>query len=192
VARYYREIFLVGFSLGGNLTLKYLGEGNVHPAVKKAVVFSVPIDLHTSCIEISKPGNWVYSRRFLKALKEKIRSKAERRNDLSVEGMHDVKTLLDFDDKFTGPIHGFEGAIDYYTKCSSIHFIDKIETPTLVVNALNDPFLGENCFPRDKFKNHAWVNFEFPEHGGHVGFAMFGKKGLYWSEMRALSFILDK
>jgi predicted alpha/beta-fold hydrolase len=192
VARTYREIFLVGFSLGGNLTLKYLGEENVNPAVRRAVAFSVPIDLHTSCIEISKPGNWVYSRRFLKALKGKIKSKAEKRNDLSLEGIHHVKNLLEFDDKFTGPIHGFAGAIDYYTKCSAIHFIDKIKIPTLVVNAQNDPFLGENCFPKERFRDHPWVAFEFPEHGGHVGFAMFGKKGLYWSEMRALSFILDK
>jgi predicted alpha/beta-fold hydrolase len=191
VAKSYDEVFLIGFSLGGNLTLKYLGENHVHPAIKKAVTFSVPMDLHTSCLEISKPSNWIYSRRFLKALKEKIRAKAATRKDLKADGINAVRNLLDFDDKFTGPLHGFTGAIDYYTKCSSIHFIDKIKVPTLVVNALNDPFLGKNCFPRDKFRNHPSVTFEFPENGGHVGFATFGQKGLYWSEMRALSFLLE-
>ncbi len=191
VGKSYSEVFLVGFSLGGNLTLKYLGENSVHTAIKKAVAFSVPIDLHASCIEISKPGNWIYSRRFLKALKAKIISKAAVRTDLRIDGLNAVRTLLEFDDKFTGPLHGFAGAIDYYTKSSSIHFIDKIKIPTLIVNALNDPFLSSNCFPRDDFRNHQWVKFEFPKNGGHVGFAQFGQKGLYWSEMKALSFILN-
>ncbi len=192
VAKSYQRIFLVGFSLGGNLTLKYLGENKVHPAILKAVVFSVPLDLHTSCIQISKPGNWVYSKRFLKALKEKVKLKAASRKDLSLEGINEVRSLMEFDEKFTGPLHGFAGAVDYYTKCSSIHFIEKITVPVLVVNALNDPFLGENCFPNQTFKDHPYVTFEFPQNGGHVGFTLFGEKGLYWSEMRALSFILRK
>jgi predicted alpha/beta-fold hydrolase len=192
VAMSYRDISLVGFSLGGNLTLKYLGESPAHQNIKKAVAFSVPIDLHTSCLEIGRPGNWIYSRRFLRALKKKVKAKASIRKDLDARALHSVKTLMQFDDAFTGPLHGYKDAIDYYTQCSSIHFIDKIAVPTLVVNALNDPFLGKNCFPAEEFKGHPYVKFEFPENGGHVGFASFGRKRLYWSEMRALSFIQDK
>ncbi len=78
--------------------------------------------------------------------------------------------------------------MDYYTKCSSIHFVDAITIPTLIVNAQNDPFLSEACYPVTQLKNHAVIKFENPTHGGHVGFAQFNKNGLYWSEERALSF----
>ena len=78
--------------------------------------------------------------------------------------------------------------MDYYTRSSSINFIQQIKIPALVVNALNDPFLSEDCFPFERFKGHPHVTFEFPVRGGHVGFALFNEKGLYWSEMRALQF----
>jgi predicted alpha/beta-fold hydrolase len=188
-AKKYGEIYLLGFSLGGNLTLKYLGEPVVHPAVKKAVVFSAPIDLHASCIQISRPSNWVYTKRFLNSLTNKVRTKAAVRDDLDIKGLSKMKTLFEFDDHFTGPIHGFKDAIDYYTKSSSIHYIKNIGIPTLVVNAANDPFLGPECYPTDEFSKHPHVIFEYPERGGHVGFALFNHNGLYWSEMRALSFI---
>lgn len=188
-AKQYGVIFLIGFSLGGNITLKYLGEENVHAAVKKAVTFSVPINLHTSCLEISKPGNWIYTKRFLISLTNKVRSKAALRKDLSIEKLGRIKSLLEFDDHYTGPLHGFQDAIDYYTKCSSLHFIENIKVPTLVVNALNDPFLSKDCYPAERFLGHPSVTFEFPARGGHVGFASFDRKGLYWSEMRALSFV---
>jgi predicted alpha/beta-fold hydrolase len=191
VAKEYSEIYLLGFSLGGNLTLKYLGEPGVHPAVRKAVTFSTPVDLHSSCLQISKPSNWVYTRRFLNSLVAKVRTKAAVRDDLDVKGLEKLKTLFEFDDHFTGPIHGFRDAIDYYTKSSSIHFIKNIRIPTLVVNALNDPFLSPECYPRGGFGANGCVGFEYPERGGHVGFALFNHKGLYWSEMRALSFILN-
>jgi predicted alpha/beta-fold hydrolase len=190
-AKKYTDIFLVGFSLGGNLTLKYLGEPGVHAAVRKAVTFSTPMDLHTSCLQISKPSNWIYTQRFLKSLTAKVRSKAAVRNDLDAAGLEKLKSLFEFDDHFTGPIHGFKNAIDYYTKSSSINFIKHISVPTLVVNAMNDPFLSPECYPDNKFSAPAPVRFEYPGHGGHVGFALFNLKGLYWSEMRALSFIQE-
>lgn len=185
----YYQIFLVGFSLGGNLTLKYLGEPGVPASVKKATVFSVPIDLYTSCLKISRPGNWMYTRRFLNSLKKKVRTKASLHHDLNIEKLDSIKTLLEFDDLFTGPIHGFQDALDYYTKCSSLHFIAKITIPTLIVSARNDPFLSPECYPCEKFEHHEHVTFEFPGRGGHVGFTLFDQKGLYWSEMKALSFV---
>ena len=189
VAKKYEEVFLIGFSLGGNLTLKYLGEPHVNARVKRAVTISVPINLHTSCLEISKPGNWIYNRRFLSSLRKKVKMKAANWKELDLEKLARITTLMEFDDCFTGPIHGFKDAMDYYTRCSSLYFIENIKTPTLVVNALNDPFLSEDCYPREKFKDHPHVTFEFPSYGGHVGFTLFNQKGLYWSEIRALLFI---
>lgn len=185
----YTNIHLVGFSLGGNLTLKYLGERSVRPEIKKAVVFSVPMDLKTSCDKITRPGNWVYSFRFLRSLKKKIVIKSSLMQGLDIAGIDRIKTLQEFDDRYTAPLHGFGGALEYYKKCSSIGFIHDIRIPTLIVNTENDPFLSPECFPSMTLKNHSFVNLEILPRGGHVGFAQFNKNGLYWSEQRALQFL---
>lgn len=185
----YREINLIGFSLGGNLTLKYLGEDRNRPVLHKAVTFSVPLDLHTSCMKISEPSNWIYSQRFLRSLRKKVIGKSKVMQGIDITLLKKVKTLQQFDDVFTGPIHGFKDAIDYYTQCSSLRVVSNITLPTLIVNAKNDPFLSPKCFPNDMLKNHPFVSFETPDHGGHVGFTQFNKNGLYWSEERTLEFL---
>lgn len=187
----YSELSLIGFSLGGNLTLKYLGEqGKRIPAfLKKAVAISVPMDLHSSCLKISEPSNWVYSNRFLKSLKTKVIQKSKQLSGLDTRGIDSIKTLMEFDDKFTAPIHGFEGAIDYYTRNSSINFLSGIEVPTLIVSAKNDPFLSKECYPTSDTIQNPHLKIEYTEYGGHVGFTLFNQNGLYWSELRALEFI---
>ena len=184
----YQKIYLIGFSLGGNLTLKYLGDmgKQVNHEIKKAVAFSVPMDLYSSCTQLSKKENWLYAFRFLKNLKRKVIDKSKIRNDLSIGKIDEIKTLIEFDDTYTAPIHGFKNAIDYYTQCSSIYVLENIQVPTLIVNAQNDPFLSLSCFPDKQYKQ---VRLEYPKHGGHVGFSLFNQNGLYWSELRALHFI---
>lgn len=107
---------------------------------------------------------------------------------LDAASLDKVKTLREFDDYFTGPIHGFKDALDYYDQCSAIRFVKNIQLPTLLINAANDPFLSPECYPHELLKGHAFVKFESPSHGGHVGFAQFNKSGLYWSEEQAISF----
>lgn len=184
----YKEIYLVGFSLGGNMTLKYLGERTVPDTIKKAVVFSVPLDLKTSCEKISQPANRIYSNRFLRSLKSKVITKSRLQKGLDVSGLDKIRTLEAFDDRFTAPLHGFANAADYYERCSSIHFVENIRTKTLIVNTRNDPFLSAECFPVPLLKDHPHVSLEIPLRGGHVGFTQFNKNGLYWSEQRALDF----
>jgi predicted alpha/beta-fold hydrolase len=185
----YRAIFLVGFSLGGNITLKFLGEKEPRMEIKKAVAISVPMDLQTSCEKISRPSNWIYSYRFLKSLKAKVIKKAALLPELDISKIDRIKTLMQFDDRYTAPLHGFESAVDYYTRCSSLHFLNDIERPTLIINTLNDPFLSKECFPSGELKDHPYVTLEILLRGGHVGFAQFNKNGLYWSEQRTLDFI---
>jgi predicted alpha/beta-fold hydrolase len=185
----YTSVFLVGFSLGGNITLKFLGEKEPRTEIKKAVAISVPMDLKTSCEKISRPSNWIYSYRFLKSLKAKVMQKASRMPGLDVSKIDRVKTLMQFDDRYTAPLHGFDSAVDYYTRCSSIHFLKNIKTPALIINTLNDPFLSKECFPSEALKDHSYVTLEILLRGGHVGFTQFNKNGLYWSEQRALDFI---
>jgi len=185
----YESIYLVGFSLGGNLTLKYLGERTAHSIIKKSIVFSVPLNLHSSCLEISKPSNWIYSNRFLKSLKGKIIQKSKVMEGIDINGIEKIRSLIQFDDRYTAPLHGYSNAIDYYQQCSSLYFLKDISVPTHIVNAQNDPFLSEDCYPDEQLKHHSFITFESPLHGGHVGFAQFNKNGLYWSEERALHFI---
>lgn len=187
VAKGYRRINLVGISLGGNITLKYLGEKRQDRVpVEKAVAFSVPMDLHSSCRKISMTENTVYAQRFLRSLKSKILRKSKVMRGLDPSHLSHIRTLIEFDDRYTAPLHGFESALHYYESCSSARFLDNIRTPTLIVNARNDPFLSAECYPSI---NNPWLTFETPVQGGHAGFTQFSKNGLYWSEERAVRFI---
>jgi uncharacterized protein len=189
--RSYSEISLIGFSLGGNLTLKYLGEMGKHlPApIKRAVTFSVPMDLHSSCVQLSARSNWIYSRRFLKSLKTKVIQKSKVLPELDSKGIDAITNLMEFDDAFTAPIHGFKNALDYYARSSSLHFLTGIEVPTLIVSAKNDPFLSKECYPPSESIQNPYLKMLYPEFGGHVGFTLFSQNGLYWSELKALEFI---
>jgi predicted alpha/beta-fold hydrolase len=182
----YASLHLIGFSLGGNLTVKYLGEGRVPGNVARAVGISVPLDLHTSSLVLARTSNWLYTQRFLRSLSAKAKAKPGLAEVLDLRKLKTVRNLMEFDDHFTGPLHGFRDAVDYYTQCSAIHALPKIQIPTLILNAQNDPFLSKECFPSGTFPN---ITLEFPRRGGHVGFTRFDENGLYWSEMRALSFI---
>ncbi|QCK14683.1 YheT family hydrolase [Mangrovivirga cuniculi] len=189
----YHEIFLIGFSLGGNLVLKYCGEKeeNIQEQVRKVVAFSVPLDLEAGSNRIAEPSNFIYERRFLNNLIEKVKQKAAIMPDkLSTAHIKKIKTLYDFDNFYTAPIHGFKNASDYYSKCSSINYVTNIKIPTLIINAKNDPFLPAKCYPAELLSKNEMITFEFPERGGHVGFTEFNQDRMYWSEKRALKFIL--
>jgi len=184
----YESISLVGFSLGGNMVLKLLGEHSASASfITRAVAISVPLDLDSSCTVISKNENWAYSFRFLRSLKQKVRNKSRQMDLPNLDKLEQIQTIREFDNWITGPLHGFQDAADYYKQCSSIHFLPNIRTPTLIINARNDPFLSEKCYPTDI--NAAYIKYLYPEHGGHVGFALFNKNRLYWSEIMALKFI---
>jgi predicted alpha/beta-fold hydrolase len=187
----YKEINLVGFSLGGNLTLKYLGEkGNSLAKIHRGVAISVPLHLGSSSKKISETENTLYSKRFLRSLKKKVIDKsAAHPGQIPIETLRNIKTLADFDDFFTGPLHGFADAEEYYEVNSSLYFLDQIKVPSLVLNAQNDPFLSEKCFPKTLAKSLDQVYFEFPKHGGHVGFSQANSEKPYYSEQRAVEFI---
>jgi uncharacterized protein len=188
-AKQYQSVYLVGFSLGGNLTLKFLGEMDrrEHPKLQAAVAFSVPMNLRTSCEKISEPANFIYASRFLKSLKKKIVDKSMLMKGIDVTGIARISTLKEFDDRYTAPLHGFKDAVTYYEACSSLYFLTSISVPTLVISAKDDPFLSQDCYPTNV--DNPKIQFDYSKHGGHVGFALFNQNGLYWSELRALQFI---
>lgn len=193
VSKYtYTTIAAGGFSLGGNVLLKYLGEQlfTLPSLLKAAFAFSVPCDLAASSAEMARIENTVYMQRFLKSLRYKMKYKATQfKGQLKTDGINTMRTFMQFDNLFTAPINGFDDAQDYYAKCNSLQYLPGITIPTLLVNALNDPFLTPSCFPTELAASHAYLHLETPKGGGHVGFSERFPNETYWSEQRALEFI---
>jgi hypothetical protein len=185
----YRNIALVGFSIGGNLTLKYLGDhgASINPAIKGAVAFSVPCDLASSARALESRINSIYMHHFLRDLRQKIREKAATfPGGISTDGLDHIRTFREFDGTYTAPLNGFLNAEDYWDKASSRPSLAGITIPTLLVNALNDPFLAPECFPREEAVVNPHLYLELPASGGHLGFITLGQE--YWSETRAVEF----
>ncbi|WP_196888468.1 YheT family hydrolase [Aureivirga sp. CE67] len=191
----YEKIVIVGFSLGGNLTMKYLGEtSEINSKIKAGVAVSVPCNLHDSAVELGKTKNKIYLNVFLKTLKAKLVEKVKRfpEQNITLDQIYKIKNFYDFDNLYTAPAHGFINAEDYWNKSSSIHFLPNIKTPTLLINALDDSFLSKSCFPFEIAKENPYFFLETPDYGGHVGFnTSFNEKKYRWSEHRILKFIKE-
>ena len=186
----YSQITLIGFSLGGNIVLKYLGEqgAGLPPEVKGGVSFSAPCDLTSSSLQLGEWQNTIYMRRFMEGLKDKVRIKNEQfPGKLDLTGIEKIKTFAQFDDRFTAPLNGFTDARDYWARASSKPHLAAIAVPTLMVQALDDPFLPEPCYPTAIAQKSPYLSLETPRHGGHVGFVSRGHE--YWSETRCADFL---
>jgi len=185
----YTSIFLHGFSLGGNLLLKYLGEKRtVSDHIKGAVAISVPCQLADSLDQLLQFKNVLYAKRFRGNLIEKLKLKKQLfPNLISDADIERIKTLKDFDDIYTSRAHGFIDASDYYAKSSSLQYLESIKIPTLLINALNDSFLGAECYPIEIAKQHKHLYLETPKYGGHVGF--HGTNNFTYTERRTVEFL---
>lgn len=187
----YDEIVLVGFSLGGNIALKYAGQSIIDNRLKCVVGISVPADLKSAAMLLSKPKNRIYLSRFLNQLKQKSRQKLKQFPELPINlaEVNNANTFPQFDDAFTAPLNGFESADDYYIKCSAINDIQNIRVPTLIINAQNDPFLTQDCTPKASINSK--LTILNPRYGGHVGFASDHlMKKPFWHEEKTAEFIL--
>jgi len=188
----YDALALVGYSMGANITMKYLGTaGQQTPGeIRAAAVFSAPCDLESGADVLDRWDNFLYKQRFLRALERKIQQKSEAfpgRIDLSK--LQQVRRWRDFDEHFSAPICGYSSAADFYKNASAKNFIAGIRTPTLLVNALNDPILTPACMPTELAKSHSFFHLELPEHGGHCGFQTRQGGEFAWAEQRALEFV---
>ncbi|MDX1277942.1 alpha/beta fold hydrolase [Oceanihabitans sediminis] len=185
----YTEIYLKGFSLGGNVTLKYLGETTDIPEqIKYGIAVSVPCYLAGSAKELHRLKNKAFHDKFKSNLKSKLLLKSQKyQGKIKESDIQAIKTLYDFDNLYTSKAHGFKDAYDYYEQSSSLQYLPNIKTPTLLINALNDSFLSADCYPVKEAKNNENLFLEMPQHGGHVGFIDKGK--FYYNEKRALDFI---
>jgi len=184
-------LFAAGVSLGGNALLKWLGEQRAGAAaiVDAAAAISAPVDLMAAGAALGRGFNLSYTRNFLVALKNKTLAKLERFPDLcNRERMLAARTLREFDDVVTAPLHGFRDTDDYWTRASSKPLLTDIAVPTLMLNARNDPFLPERALPAPREVSAA-VTLEFPAAGGHAGFTTGVFPGrLDWPPQRVLGF----
>lgn len=188
----YEQVALVGYSMGGNITLKYVGTrgDQIPPQVRAAVAFSAPCDIRAGADVLDRWDNWIYKKRFLAYLKKKIRHKARQfPGRLELAKLKKVRQWYDFDEHFSAPICGFASADEFHAQASAKNFIAGTRVPTLIVSALNDPILTPECFPVDIARNHPFLHLELTSGGGHCGFAARGDREYSWAERRALEFV---
>jgi predicted alpha/beta-fold hydrolase len=192
VEKGYTTVAVVGFSLGANVLLKYIGEQkySIPKSLCGGVAISAPCDLAGCAKKMDQPSHAFYTKRFLKMLHEKIIDKKESFPDLvNDEGYEKIVTFREFDNRYTAPMQGFTDAQDYYTKVASLQYLHSITTPVLLLNAKDDPFLTPECSPQHIAASNKALFLEMPEHGGHVGFISFNKDNEYWLESRAVEFL---
>ncbi len=176
----------VGFSLGGNVLLKYLGEQANDCSLSAAVAVSVPYDLADAADRLNRGFSQVYQRRLLHSLRAKTAQK--RRAGATMPEISDLRKLnsfWDFDDRVTAPLHGFSDAEEYYTKASSRQFLPAIQVPTLLLHARDDPFMTGAAIPSSD-ELPTGVELALSNHGGHVGFVhgALPWQAKYWLEER--------
>lgn len=193
IKKNYKQIALIGFSLGGSLVVKYLGENgkNTPTEIIGGVAFSIPCQLGSCAREMSRPDNAFYLKRFLTKLKAKIKTKAIQFPEIFIlNGIDSISNFPEFDTQFTAPLYGFDSADSFYRYASAGNYIEGIDRPTLLVNSLNDPMFPEDCYPYEAARDHKYFFLQTPEKGGHMGYWWPGKK-VSWMEQRALSFISE-
>ncbi|MFO1471299.1 MAG: alpha/beta fold hydrolase [Turneriella sp.] len=189
----YSGIYLVGFSLGGNLTLLYLAQqaSAIHRSIKSAVAISAPVDLVSSQQQIELPENRIYLARFLKDFRKKFRKKRkDRKIYIDVRKFRDeVKTLAHLDARYTAPWNGFASELQYYQQCSSKPLLHKIAIPALLINPKDDTFLSPDCYPYTEAKNSRHFYLETPEKGGHCAMLLNHAFNESYMENRIFEFL---
>jgi predicted alpha/beta-fold hydrolase len=190
----YENIIIIGFSLGGNLTLKYMGEyaDVLSPKIKGAVAASVPIDIASSELEMDKLKNKLYIDEFLKTIRLKVLEKSFKFPDfeLNKEKLFKASRFKHLEHLYTVPVFGFESPEDYWQKASSKPYLSKINKPTLLINAEDDSFLAKECFPKEEAGDSDTFFLEVTKFGGHVGFmSSFKPHENKWLEQRISRFI---
>lgn len=186
-----RRIYAVGFSLGGNVLLKLLGELQSKSPIAAAVAVSVPMRLDLCAIRINRGLSKIYQFMLVNSMKQTVLQKfqAGQLNHIDMKAVKQAKTFPDFDGAYTAPIHGFTDVHDYYRRCSSRQFLKHIKTPTLILQAADDPFTSKDALPR-QYELSQSIELEISRRGGHVGFVSgaWPWRAHYWVDERVIEF----
>jgi predicted alpha/beta-fold hydrolase len=164
---------VVGFSLGGNVTLKWLGETGADNPITAAVTISVPYDLGACAARIDAPGFWsfIYRERFLRSLRRKaLAAMVDHPGILAADAVQACRSFADYDGQVIARLFGFASAQDYWTRCSAAAFLAGIRRPTLLISAKDDPFIPASAIPREAIAQNPALTLYLTDHGGHVGF----------------------
>jgi hypothetical protein len=176
----------IGYSLGGNALLKWLGEQGENAPLTAAVAVSVPFLLHESSRHLNRGFARIYQRKLMQSLRDSVRRKAAHHAPpVLLDALDRMRSFFDFDNQITGPLHGFRDAVHYYTSSSSRQYLNRIRIPTLIVHARNDPFMPPTVIP-DRSELPPCVRLDLHAHGGHVGFVSGGMpwRPRYWLDTR--------
>lgn len=187
-------IYLVGFSLGGNVVLKLTGElgEQARGLVAAVCAVSTPIDLRACATALGTHRNIIYEKRFLSRLKDRIRLRHRQAPEIySLEPLKKVRTIYDFDDLYTGPLFGFGNADNYYATQSSNQFLSKIRIPALLVQAKDDPLIPFSVYDHPAFRENPCLTLVAVEHGGHLGF-ISRKQPRFWLDGLVLGWLSDQ
>ena len=179
---------VVGFSLGGNVLLKWLGETGAANPAEKAVAVSVPFRLHDAAARLEMGASRIYRNHLMKSLRQTYLDKfKDMASPLEVD-VHSLRSFWEYDDKVTAPLHGFSGAQEYYDRCSSRQYLKDIKTPTRIIHSKDDPFMFESTVPGvDELSKD--IDFILTGQGGHVGFVSADDESSYWFEHRIIDFL---
>lgn len=196
----FKRLYLAGFSMGANITLKMSGEYETNPPdwLCGVVAVSPPIDLGVAAQALHS-GMWnrMYERFFLKKLRHRIRTKLELvSEEVDLDGIENVNSMMEFDDRFTGPLCGFGNGINYYRQASSMRFLPFTSVPTILIHAQDDGFIPFKTFDNPRIHSNPYVSLIGPKHGGHCGFISLkpaiGEEGedadRFWAENRIVQF----
>lgn len=187
------RIAAIGYSLGGNILLKWLGETNQHNPLKAAIAVSVPFELHKAADRIQQGFSRIYQWYLLRCVRERLLQKFQQvAVPIDTSGLSTVQNIRDFDNQYTVPLHGFSSVDEYYTTSSSRQYLRSIRIPTLLVHSKDDPFMTEDVIPSSE-ELSAYVKLEITESGGHVGFVAGNVpwRPHYWLEERAPEFFRE-
>ena len=185
-----RPLYIVGFSMGGNVALKLAGEwgSNVPEHVRAICAVSTPVQLEACSKNIGRPRNFVYERRFLRQLSATLRRKSAAMPGIFPEpNLAAVRSIWQFDESITAPAFGFEDASDYYRRCSSAAFLRDIRIPSLIIQARDDPFIPFDAYDVPSLRENPRLVFLSPQHGGHVAFLAKGRHR-FWAQIQAMRF----
>ena len=188
------KIWLVGYSMGGNLVLKAAGElGRTEPALAGVAAVCPNIDPAICARALEEPHNWIYHRHFLARLKSRLRREAALRPgrwDLST--LDQITTISEFDDHYTARDGGYRDGADYYDRAGARHVLHAIAVPTFIITAQDDPIIPYSMFTKLNIKDHPHIRVVAPRYGGHCGFFQWSRNGEdpYWAENRIVDFLL--
>jgi predicted alpha/beta-fold hydrolase len=189
-------ILPVGISLGANVVLKWLGEESesAPDEVRAAVAISTPFDLRAAAERMSRGAGRLYTYSFLRTMKPKALSIAQEYPGLlDAEAIRRARNWRQYDDAVTAPLHGFKNAEDYWARCSSLNYLDRIRRPVLLISAKDDPFIPASALPIAQVERSPWLHAEFTDRGGHTGFVAGANplRPRYWAERQAIEFLAD-